>query len=177
MRKLNVHKLVEDLDNICSNLNSEYSINCGGCCFVAYVIAKHLDRLNIKYSLQIMNDFPKNLEEINKEVKRKMFNTWEEMSVSGENTCCHYYLKIDGGGTVNEGSFSYAYYIYTISDINHRNIGWIYKNSCWNSKYKRRNNKLIKKVISSHFKQYGKSRKVQVCGSKSSTMPSMQVRC
>lgn len=174
MRQLNVHKLVSDLNNLCNALVKEYDINCGGCCYVAYEIAKHLDRFHIGYELHILNDCPLNQDKINREVRSKRqdhgFGT-----VTGDNTCCHYYIVIKGGGPVNRGNPGSWYRTYVITGINHRNLNWIYRISSWNSVYKRKNNKLIKKIISLHFRQYGKAGKNNLCSCKGNSMPEMQV--
>lgn len=163
MRHLNVHKIVKDLNDLCNTLIEEYDINSGGCCFVAYVIAKQLDKLHIKYSLQVSDYYPKDEVAINREVRNKKRNACDTFSVTGFNTCSHYYLKVEGGGNVNQDECPSEETVYTITGINHSNIGWIYKNGSWNSQYSKRNNKLIKKIISSHFKQYEKSYKTKVC--------------
>lgn len=157
-KKLNRHRIAKDLSCLCDNLDKDYNINCGGCCFIAYIISKYLDQFQIEYSLCIVNDYPINKLAVIKEVRNKQrhFNL-----VTGDNTCCHYYLRVEGGGSINLGSFE-GYYTYVISKINHRNIGWIYWNGLWNSTYDRRNNKFIKKIISSYFRGYGKTRKGQI---------------
>lgn len=176
MRKLNVHKLVENLNELCDALIDEFDINCGGCCYVAYEIAKHLDRFHIDYELHIANDCPLNQEKINKEVRSKRQGVGFG-SVTGDFTCCHYFLAVKGGGLVNGGNPYDGHRIYVITGINHRNLNWIYRNSCWNSVYKRKNNKLIKKIISLHFKQYGKAGKTSLRTCESDSMSQMQVRC
>lgn len=160
MRQLNVHKLVRNLNELCDNLVKEYNINYGGCCYVAYEIAKHLDRFHISYELRVLNDQPINLRKSDRELD----------SISGDNACCHYYLVIHGGGSVNRGSFGSWYYTYVITGLNHRNLNWLYRASSWNTVYKRRSNKLIKKIISLHFKQYGKAGKSNLCSCKGRSM-------
>lgn len=167
MRQLNVHKLVSDLNNLCNTLVKKYNINCGGCCYVAYEIAKHLDRFHINYKLRVLNDYP-----ITTNANFKEFDL-----ISGDNVCCHYYLVVQGGGEVNRGSFGTEYYSYVITGINHRNLSWLYRMSSWNPVYQRKNNKLIKKIISLHFKQYGKTSKRNLCTCKSNSMSKMQVCC
>lgn len=167
MRQLNVHKLVRNLNELCSTLVRKYNVNCGGCCYVAYEIAKHLDRFHISYELRVLNDYPINLRKGNRELDL----------ISGSNVCCHYYLVIHGGGSVNRGSFGTWYYTYVITGINHRNLSWLYRTNSWNSAYKRKNNKLIKKIISLHFKQYGKAGKNNLCSCKGDSMSKMQVCC
>lgn len=176
MRQLNVHKLVENLNNLCNTLIDQYCINCGGCCYVAYEIAKHLDRFHIDYELHILNDCPLDQERINKEVQNKHHGVGFG-SVTGENTCCHYYLVVKGGGSVNKGNPHAGCRTYVITGINHRNLNWIYRTSYWNSVYKKENNKLIKKIISLHFKQYGKAGKINLHTCKNDSVPSMQARC
>lgn len=176
MRQLNVHKLVESLNNLCDALIDQYGINYGGCCYVAYEIAKHLDRFHIDYELRILNDYPLDQERINREVQNKHRGVGFG-SVTGENTCCHYYLVIKGGGPVNRGSPCAGCRTYVITGINHRNLNWIYRTSHWNFVYKKENNKLIKKIISLHFKQYGKAGKINLCTCKDDSVSSMQVCC
>lgn len=176
MRQLNVHKLVKNLNELCDILIDEYNINCGGCCYVAYEIAKHLDRFHIDYELHVLNDCPLNPERINKEVRSKRHDVGFG-SVTGDNTCCHYYLVVKGGGPVNRGNPYDGYRSYVITKINHRNLNWLYRTSWWNSVYKYKNNKLIKKIISLHFKQYGKAGKISLRTCKDNSVSKMQVRC
>lgn len=163
MRQLNVHKLVRDLNKLCNDLCDRYDINYGGCCYVAYEIAKHLDRFHISYELRVINDYAINQLELAKGIK----------SISGRNTCYHYYLVIHGGGSVNKGNFCSWYYDYVITEISHRDLNTIYRTGRWNSVYKKKNNKLIKKIISLHFKQYGKTNKTNLHFYKSSSMSKM----
>lgn len=44
-------KLSIQLKELCNELNKKYYINEGGCIYVAYLIAKHLEKINIKYSV------------------------------------------------------------------------------------------------------------------------------
>lgn len=155
MRRLNVHKLVDSLNKLCITLEDNYDINCGGCCYVAYEIAKHLDRLNIRYQLAIANYSYLKKSAINTEIRSKRRNAKDTESVTGFNTCSHYFIKIDGGGGVNQGSWKDCP-VYLVTEINHRNIQWIYRMGSWNDMYEKHHNKHIKKLISSHFKQYGK---------------------
>ena len=156
MRKLNLHKLVQTLNTLCNNLQDQYNINYGGCCFLAYEIAKHLDKLHIEYRLCIKNDFPLNNFSINNEIKNRTFNKLGgSHSVTRYNTCCHYYLFINRGGFINPGNVG-KYYIQTISGINYKHIKWIYNTGSWNDNYDIRSNKFIKKAINSYFKQYEK---------------------
>lgn len=161
MRRLNIHKLVISLNDLCDSLEKDYDINCGGCCFVAYEIAKHLDRLNIQYKLIVADREYHHSKIINKEVRTKKRNFLSIQSVTGYNTCSHYYLEICGGGFVNPGYVREGgYKNYSITLVNHSHINWIYRSGVWNDMYDTSNNKIIKKRINSHFKQYGKNHKI-----------------
>ena len=93
MRLVNVHDLKYSLDCLCSCLDKLYSINSGGCCYVAYLIACHLDKLRIKYDLVIYDYKRKDEACINSEVQ----NTCLPNSVTGKQTCEHYCISISGG--------------------------------------------------------------------------------
>ena len=50
--------ILDELNSLCDNLNYKYSINSGGCCFVAFCIATQLEKYGIPYSFeQILNIF------------------------------------------------------------------------------------------------------------------------
>lgn len=44
-------ELFKSLNNLCEEMNFSYNINCGGCCFVAAVIAKQLEIYNIPFKV------------------------------------------------------------------------------------------------------------------------------
>ena len=81
MRLVNVHNLKHSLDCLCSCLDKLYSINSGGCCYVAYLIACHLDKLRVKYDLVIYDYKRKDGACINSEVQ----NMYLPNSVTGKN--------------------------------------------------------------------------------------------
>lgn len=156
MRKLSPRSLVKELNTLCNELDSEYDINLGGCCFVASEIAKHLDKLNLKYELRIFDYYDKkNKESINNEVKFKRKHNTPETSVVGHHCCTHYFIHVKGYGSVNafKNYFKKAT-VYKITDITYKNIKWIYNISSWNNYYRKSNNSKIKKLITSCFEPY-----------------------
>lgn len=46
-------ELFKCLNDLCNEMNTSYYINCGGCCFVAAVIAEQLEKCNISYLVAI----------------------------------------------------------------------------------------------------------------------------
>lgn len=153
MRNLNVHSLCKSINKLCDFLNSEYNINCGGCCFIAFLLATHLDKLGISYELIAYDDLEKDLDYIQHEVSSKVKNKSYRKSVTGNHTCNHYSLFIKGAGEVNGGDFSECLK-YVIKDVQSSNIRWIYRNGVWNTDYNTCNNKAIKNIVKSFFEQY-----------------------
>lgn len=153
----NLKQITESINSLCELLDKEYDINNGGCCYIAYLIAKELDKLNIKYTLKIFDSEKKDRISIKNEVLRKKLNSNPNESVVGNNSCNHYCLYILRGGEINYGDFyTREYHCYTINNISAKNIQWIYKNGSWNKLYNTNNNKLIESLIKKHFKQYDK---------------------
>ena len=48
---MNIHSLARELDKLCEQLDNKYDVNCGGCCYICWQIARHLERLGLKYNL------------------------------------------------------------------------------------------------------------------------------
>lgn len=154
MRNLNVHSLRRSLNDLCLQLNNKYLINNGGCCFVAYLIAFHLDRLGLRYKLLIFTNELKDDISILSEVHSKVKNNSRRTSVVGSGTCNHYALYLEGGGTINVGGFSILPNKYLVEDINSSNIKWIYRSGRWNPKYNIHNNRIIRKTFNAFFNGY-----------------------
>lgn len=156
MQKLNCHDLLRRINSLCKFLDETYSVNCGGCCFLAYLIAKHLDKLGMEYTLVIYDNCGKDRIQIEHEVTSCRKNKGCSNSVTGVHSCNHYCLQLIGAGVVNGGQED-DYHRYIISDISHKNIRWIYTNSEWNDCYEIRHNKTIKNIVNEFFKEYEKA--------------------
>lgn len=153
MKRLNIHSIVADLNDLCLQLDDNFNINNGGCCYVAYEIARHLDKLGIEYELKIYDDYNKNQEAINKEIITKHCNKCKDTSIVGLHSCNHYFLFIKGAGSINEERENfYNCNKYSISNINHKHIKWVYRHGLWNDTYQVANNSIIKKLVNLYFK-------------------------
>ena len=53
---MNKKNLFKALNNLCCKMNNSYNINCGGCCFVAAVIAEQLEIVNIPFKVAYVED-------------------------------------------------------------------------------------------------------------------------
>lgn len=155
MRKLNIHNLLTSLNALCDFLHEAYNVNLGGCCFLAAVIARHLDRLGIEYNLVIYDYYRKDKTSIEHEVISCHKNSTFYNSVTGKYSCNHYCIQLKGAGIIN-GDEECAYQ-YVIPNVSYKNIRWIHRNSCWNSVYKVRHNKTIKNIVKEFFKEYEKT--------------------
>lgn len=144
--------LISDLNNLCSYLDNWYEINSGACCYVAYLIAKHLDRLNIRYKLIVYSNEDKDQNEIENEVMFMELNSTRKTSVTGDYTCFHYDLLV-ADREINFIS-SNRTKRYIISGIDSKNIKWLYDHGDWNNSYDRIHNNYIERNIDRLFKDY-----------------------
>lgn len=154
MRSLNVHNLQRSLNELCIQLDKEYSINSGGCCFVAYLLASHFDKLGLRYKLLVLTKDCKDSLNISSEVRSKIRNNVSRDSVVGAGTCNHYALYLEGGGYINVEGFEVLPNKYVIEDIQSSNIKWIYRSGRWNSEYSVHNNRIIRKTFNTFFNGY-----------------------
>ena len=155
MRKLNRHNLLKNLNSLCKFLSETYYVNSGGCCYLASLIAKHLDRLGIKYDLVIYDSCARNQIHIEHEVSNCHKNKGLSNSVVGCYSCDHYCINLRGAGIINDDKDSWEYQYY-IPNISYKNIKWIYRNGIWNNRYGVEHNKTIKNIIKEFFKEYEK---------------------
>lgn len=151
-----LRQLRDDLNKLCEGLDDKYSINCGGCCYVAYLIAEQLEKLGLKYKLVVYSWDKKNIELINTEVhSQKLLGN--DNSVAGEYVSYHYAIHIVRIGTINPADDEDAYSYY-LRGITASNIKWLYKTGCWNHCYSTANNKTIRNIIKSFFNDRQKSK-------------------
>ena len=156
MRNLSYYSLLKNLNSLCRFLDETYNVNIGGCCYLASLIAKHLDKLNIKYDLIIYDSYSRNRENIKCEVISRRKNKGLNNSVTGHYSCNHYCIRLRGAGVINGNGDYTEEHRYSIPNISYKNIRWIYKNSRWNKCYKVQYNKTIKNIVKEFFKNYEK---------------------
>lgn len=152
MRTEEIKKLCKRVNILCNSLDDLYNVNFGGCCFLAYLIAKHLDKLDIPYKLVIFDYSDKDIKSIKEEVCNCSKNNDIRSSVTGKFSCNHYCLRITNIGTINESNFDSNQYV--IDNISYKNILWLYKKGSWNSRYNIEYNKTIKNLVKEFFKEY-----------------------
>lgn len=133
--KSNYDTLCRNLNAICSCLDTIYSINEGGCCYMAYVLANLLEKDNISFRVLVDNDgedLPEYFGGLNESV-------------------AHVCIEVNGN-VINdlEGSRYTSYSYVTAKDILN------YYETCltWNSIYDRFRNKFIKYVTNLLYENF-----------------------
>jgi hypothetical protein len=127
---------------LCDVLESSFFINQGGCCYIAYVIAKNLEKLNIPYKVVLCD------EDIVVDEKDYYYGNIKKRSRKGiihyEYSFNHVYLTID------DMAINYVSYL---NDnpielfLNSKDLFWIYKKGDWNRVYDSKLNPKIYKII------------------------------
>lgn len=152
----NYNQLRKELNKLCKELNNEYLINYGGCCFVAFVIATHLYKLGIPYKFVICDSIKKCRKDILHELTNQVNNAyWEKDSATGSESCNHYCLQI--GTSYINGSYyvnNNYYHKYSFKNIVPDVIKWVYDTSDWNPNYCTKYNDEIIQIINKFFKEY-----------------------
>lgn len=120
-----VKNLLNLLNSLCEKLDNNYQINSGGCCYVAYLLAKELEDLNIPYKF-ITQD---GTYHCTIEVEGKLIN------------------PIDEEDDINA-------YDYDKSDYMSEDILEFYENESWNDTYSRKWNLIVKTIIHSKIKRF-----------------------
>lgn len=131
--------IVSKLDALCQKLDDSYNLNSGGCCYVAYCLAKVLRRVKIPYNLVIFQ----NSEDID-------FHNYKEdlMERKPLYTYSHYAIEVPDIGTINVEERHKLRVSLTISNLLPKDIYYIYKTGDWNTYYNHSDsNKIIRKSI------------------------------
>ena len=131
---------IDKLNKLCKKLDLEYKINKGGCCFIAYVISKQLEKFNIPYELVVYDSEDRCDLDVD--------------SLTFDETDNHYCIKILKQGIVNQGNCNDEdYNVYNVK-LNSNDLEYIYNNGSWNCMYDSENNQTIENIINNFFMQF-----------------------
>lgn len=135
--------IIYRLNYLLKELNCNYSINSGGCCYVAYLIANRLDKYKIKYCLNVECSTK---EQFTTNCRENIQNKRVGMSA------CHYYLRCNNLDINCQEPYGR---IVSISSkfINNEHIKAIYNNCNWNIFYNVQDNTTIKNKIYEFFRK------------------------
>ena len=140
-------RLAKSLDALCTKLDRVYNINSGGCCYLAFLIARNLDQLEVKYELVVYSPDKKDSIKMEEELKNRTLQSGDESVIM----CDHYCLYIYNYGIINRDNRHGGYIVKNVSS---NSIGWIYKLGGWNPYYKKSNNSIVKDIVNDFFKKY-----------------------
>ena len=150
-------ELIETINSVAALCDEQFSINWGGCCYFAYLVARELDKRKIKYKLAIEDwTFSKKFVKRNRLKARKAIKN-RSANVEGNSLvyCNHFTLQIDGELVNYEPE--YGSEVIIVSFINAEDIDWIYKTGSWNSCYKTENNAIVEHLVTKAFDKYEKT--------------------
>ena len=129
-------RLAEALDKACIELDNKYNINNGGCCYVAYVLFKLLEKDGLNPIL-IINDYSDYLDENDIEYNLKYSHYHYCVKI-----CNKYINYIDDGEDLD--------YV-EIPNISAKEVLNLYKNGSWNRDYDKSLNKKIAKILKTKY--------------------------
>ena len=90
---VDINKLIYWLNRTCKSLDDRYDINRGGCCYVAYVIAKLLDKYQVEnYYLGLISDQEKYVEALEYNTRFHIKKDFPNSLMIKEGTCNHYFI-------------------------------------------------------------------------------------
>lgn len=153
------YKLINFINDLCIKLSGRYHINCGGCCYLAYLLAKNLEQLNIRYDFVIeeygIKSSYRSHEFTKLELRKAIKSNKRRINGVGFISCCHYTVKIDGilCNTIPNSNWQSI----SVACIKPEHILSIYDKGHWNDTYNTDNNPIIERIVNYAFKKYEKS--------------------
>ena len=129
------YQLTKRLNSLCKKLDKAFNINYGGCCYVAYCIARLLEKDNFNFSLVVFD-------------RKHELKKFVELSELPE-PMDHYAIIIESDDVSNginccEDNYDNFYQDFKVSS---EHILEYYLNNIWNSDYNTINNVYIKSLI------------------------------
>lgn len=145
---------IDNLNDLCRNLDYIFDINSGGCCYVASVLGHLCERYHLQYRLVIADDCGCFDDEL---FKRCIENQdLATCSGLGDDTCFHYYLQIMDS-TVNSMDCEDLDLHYF--DVDSDDITWIYVHGRWNHVFDKQYCPIIRKTLVKFFDENFQKRK------------------
>lgn len=132
------------------SLDNKFFINEGGCCYVAYLIATHLERLSVPYKL-IMFDDEHPIRYSVSEFRDNVRNN-KEGKCLGNQATSHYAIYLPQNKRVlNSAEWDFTYYHFTVGKITSKDILKIYTHARWNKVYSKQCNSQVRNFINEFF--------------------------
>lgn len=152
---VDINKLIYWLNRTCKSLDDRFDINRGGCCYVAYVIAKLLDKYQEEdYYLGLISYQTKNIEALEYNTRFHIKKDVPNNIMIKEGTCNHYFIKLNNK-RINGCMYYWGHrkvYNFELS-IKPKDILWVYRNGVWCDDYDKKYNLRIYNELESVFKK------------------------
>lgn len=149
-------ELIDTINSVAATCDEKFDINCGGCCYFAYLVARELDKRKIKYKLAIEDwTFSKKFCKTNRLKARKALKSRQSYVGGNSLVNCNHFTLMVGGELVNYDP-SYGSEVILVSYVNSEDINWIYRTGRWNDFYEIKNNPTVERMVIKAFDEYEK---------------------
>lgn len=142
----NLSELASRLNNLCNDLNQQFHVNWGGCCYIAHCITKLLELDNVNYSVIVFDD----------ECILMRCKSFKELPRS----MAHYAIMLGSGvnpeWAINCVESDYDLY-FKIFDTTSQDLLNHYLYNDWNSYYKTEHNQEILTIIEEYYDEFTKN--------------------
>ena len=140
-----IAKLASQLNEICETLDNKYDINCGGCCYTAYCIAKLLERTKVDFCLTVYDRVYKFSAENKISDLTRSFNHYAIRIKTGTNS---YIINISRYG---RNAYHKDFKVTSSDILTH------YKQNLWNEMYNTANNTKVLTTIENAYYGFTKN--------------------
>lgn len=148
--------LITDLNKLLVKLDRRYDINCGGCCFVAYLVARELEVRNLHdFKLRVYGIYGDECCE--EEAKYNITNDLDGAPCRSH-TAYHYSIVYNDCWEINKSDADDIEFL-DIEGLASEDIKRLYDYGDWNDVYYSNNNIFVERFINIIFKKYDKENK------------------
>ena len=138
-------QLIRNLDYLSRYYDKKYDLNCGGCCWFAYEVARLCKKHNIKYKISI-NDYYDDIRDYIKDLVQL------HPKHKGEGVS-HMWIKLYSNGKYYGVNASLHTPDYTIN-LTPIELKHFYDNNNWNTRFRDNHRNAILKAVRDQFNDY-----------------------
>lgn len=144
--------LINNLNKLFIKLDRRYDINCGGCCFVAYLVARELEVRNLHdFKLRVYGIYGECCEE---EARYNITNNLDGAPCKSH-TAHHYSIVYNDCWEINKSDADDIEFL-DIEGLASEDIKRLYDYGDWNDVYYSNNNIFVERFIKIIFNNYDK---------------------
>lgn len=150
---ISIKRLINNLNLLFSKLEDRYLLNCGGCCFAAYIVARELEkRYLLDFNLRIYGYYISDYSE--KELYNNIIYDRDDVPCRN-NTVTHYTIVYNNKFEINNSDYSNIDYI-DVHGLTSEDIRCLYTYGDWNDVYSISKNIFVERFIKIVFNNYDK---------------------